>query len=169
MNRILIMLNVMLVLLLLSLGFVANSDAARFRATGGLSRFETLDLIGTLVKNPSGEILGFINHFAFDREGRAIFAILWQGVAEDIKAGRYVAVPISALSISRQQAAQVTVVLNLDRKGFDGAPTFDKTKDLNNTEWIASIYQYFGQTPYWTEEPALAAPAKGSPEGGFRY
>ncbi len=66
--------------------------------------------------------------------------------------------------------AEVTVVLNMDKETLDSAPDFDRTHDLNNTEWAARIYRYFGQTPYWMEEEAgKARPATNSPESGHNY
>lgn len=165
------MLTILVAISFLTLGFVADSNAAGSMAQGGVTTFETIDLLGTPVNNPAGEMLGTINAFVLDSQGRVDFVILWQGAPlEDINAGRYVAVPFSALSITRMGPAEVTAVLNMDKGTLYSAPSFDRTHDLNNTEWATSIYRYFGQTPYWTgEEAEEAGPATNSPEGGYDY
>ncbi len=164
-------LTILVVISLLSFGFVPDSKAAGDVFEWGFITSETIDLLGTPVNNPGGEILGIISSFENDYQDNIAFAILWQAVSlEDITAGRYVAVPFSALSITRMGPAEVTVVLNMDKGTLDSAPSFDRTNDLNNTEWATRIYQYFGQTPYWTEEEAgKAPPATISPEGGYDY
>ncbi len=64
----------------------------------------------------------------------------------------------------------MAVVLNIDKRTMDAAPSLENSKDLNNTEWAVSIYRYFGQVPYWAEDVAgKAGPAKNSPEGGYDY
>ena len=145
---------VLAVISLLSLGFALDSNAADSVFGWGLINTKTLDLLGTPVSNPAGEMLGTINAFVNDSEGHIAFVILWEGVPEDASSGRYLAVPFSALSVSGKESAQMTVALNIDKMTLDLAPSFDRTKDLNNTEWAASIYRYFGEVPYWTEEEA---------------
>ncbi len=172
MNKIL---TILAVICLLGFGFVACSNAEPFTFQWGSISSETIDLLGTPVYNPGGEMLGTINAFLIDSEGRVDFAILWQGaplkdIGEDIRAARYVAVPLSALSITRKGPAEVTVVLNMDRGTLDSAPSFDRTHNPNHSEWAVRIYRYFGQTPYWTEEEAgKAGPAANSSEGGQDY
>jgi len=147
-------LSILAVISLLSLGFASDSSAADSRFEWGVRSTATLDLLGTPVSNTAGEMLGTINAFVNDSEGHIAFVILWEGVPEDASSGRYLAVPFSALSVSGKESAQMTVALNIDKMTLDLAPSFDRTKDLNNTEWAASIYRYFGEVPYWTEEEA---------------
>lgn len=158
------MLTIFAVISLLGLRFASDSKAAGSTFEWGLTTSETIDLLGAPVSDPAGEMLGTINAFVNDSEGRVAFAILWQGVLGDINAARYVAVPFSALSISGKEPDQMTVVLNIDKRTLDAAPGLDNSKDLNNAEWAASIYRYFGQVPYWTaEEAGKAGPATNSP------
>jgi hypothetical protein len=165
------MLTILVVVCLLSFGFVADSNAAGFMFQWGFITSETIDLLGVPVNNRGGESLGIISAFENDDRGNIAFAILWQAAPlEDINAGRYVAVPFSALSITRMGPAEVTVVLNMDKGTLDSAPSFDRTNDLNNTEWATGIYRYFGQTSYWTEEESgKVRPATNSPDGGYDY
>ena len=161
------MLTILGVISLLGLGLASGSNAAGSTFEWGLTTSETIDLLGAPVSDPAGEMLGTINAFVNDSEGHVAFAILWQGVLGDNNAARYVAVPFSALSISGWEPEQMTVVLNIDKRTLDAAPSLDNSKDLNNTEWAISIYRYFGQMPYWTSEEAeKVGPATNSPEVG---
>jgi hypothetical protein len=162
------MLSILAIISLLSLGFVADSNAAGYMFEWGLMTSETIELLGTPVTNPAGEMLGTINAFVNDSEGHAAFVILWQDMLEDFKAARYVAVPFSALSISRTEPLQMTVVLNMDKAILDSAPSFDRINDLNNTEMATRVYRYFGQVPYWTEGGTEnPGSATSSQEGGY--
>jgi hypothetical protein len=165
------MLTVLAVISILSFSLIAESKATSPGFQWGLITTETINLLGTPVNNPAGEKLGTINAFVIDSQGNIALAILWEGVSGDINAGRYVAVPISVLSISEKELAKITVVLNMDRKTLDSVPGFDEAKDLNITQWAASLYRYFGQTPYWTEEEAgkESPAATNSSEGGYDY
>jgi len=64
-------------------------------------------LIGTQVRNSEGEMLGVINDFVADQEGRVIFAVLDHD-------SKFVAIPFSALSISEP---------NLRRRKLSSTPT----------------------------------------------
>ncbi len=163
---------ILAVISLWSVVFAAEASAVGPVFRWGVTTSETIDLLGSPVINPAGKMLGTVNAFVIDSQGHVAFAILWQGVLEDVNAGRYVAVPLSALSISGKEPAEMTVVLNVDKRTMDSAPGFDKPEGLNNLQWAARIYRYFGQTPYWTEEETgEAGPATNSPESGdgFQY
>ena len=146
------MVSILAVISLVGLGFAADSKAAESMFEWGSISSETIDLLGAPVNNPAGEMLGTVNAFVNDSEGHIAFVILWQDVLEDFNAARYVAVPFSALSIWRKEPWQIILVLNIDKKTLGSAPSFDKTKDLNDTAWAAGIYRYFGQVAYWTDE-----------------
>ncbi len=155
MNKMNKMLTILSAISFFCLGLAPDSSAAGFTFEWGLTSSETINLLGTPVTNPAGEMLGTINAFVNDSEGHIALAILWQGVLGDIgdiSVARYVAVPFSALSISETEPAQMTVVLNIDRRTLDAAPSLDNSRDMNSTDWAVSIYRYFGQVPYWTSE-----------------
>ncbi len=135
-------------------GFVAYSNPTDVMFKWAPVTSETLDLLGSPVRNLRGQTLGIITAFVVDSRGRIAFAILSQAQPEIIHVGISVPVPFSALSIRRMGPAEVKVVLNMEKGAMDSAPSFDGTNDLNNIEWAARIYQHFGQTPYWTEEEA---------------
>ena len=163
------MLTIFAVISLLSLRVAADAKAAASRFEWGSMTSEATELLGIPVNNPSGEMLGIIDALVNDSEGHVAFAILWRG-PWDLNPARYVAVPFKALSISGKEPTQMTVVLNINKRTLDSAPSFDKTRDLNNADWAASIYRYFGQVPYWTEEEAgNAGSTTNSTEGGYDY
>ena len=141
------MLTIFAVISLLSLRVAADADAAGSKFEWGSITSETTELLGIPVNNPSGEMLGIIDGFVNDLEGHVAFAVLWRG-PWDLNPARYVAVPFKALSISGKDPNQMTVVLNINQRTLDSAPSFDKTKDLNDTDRAARIYRYFGQVPY---------------------
>ncbi len=137
---------------LLSLGFegYSNSMPSLARKEGLPSTLT--DLIGTQVKNPSGDVLGTISDFTLDPMGLP-FAVIYQGAIEDFDVARYVAVPLNALSISGTKPGKKSVVLNIDRQELFAAPRFDRRKAMNMSlsQW-EKIYRYYGQVPYWKEE-----------------
>jgi len=167
MNKMLIIFSVVS---LLSLRFTADANAAGSMFEWGFITSETTELLGMPVKNPAGELLGIVDAFVNDSEGHVAFAILWRG-PWDLNPARYVAVPFKALSISGKEPDQMTVVLNINQRTLDSAPSVDRTKNLNDTDRAASIYRYFGQVPYWTGEEAGKTTPKGtnSPEGGYDH
>ncbi len=135
------MLSIFAVISLLSLGFATDSNASGSMFEWGFITSQTMELLGIPVINPAGEKLGIVDAFMDDPEGHVAFAILWIG-PWDINPARYVAVPFNALSISGNKSSQMTVVLNIDRRTLYAAPSFDKIKDLKNTDRAAGIYRY---------------------------
>ena len=158
MNKMLTMLSVVAVF---GLALVANAYAM-----GSMHKNEpTMDydvnhLIGAQVKNSDGEVLGSINDFVFDKEGRVIFGVLDHD-------SKYVAIPFSALSISGATPEEARVVLNVDKQKLDAAPEFDRAKAMTDRKWAGDVYRYFGQQPYWTEPEAQPERVPGS--GGVGY
>jgi len=119
-------------------------------------------LIGTQVKNFKGEMLGAINDFVVDQEGRIIFAVLDHD-------GKFVAIPFSALSISGSKTEELRVVLNADKEKLDGAPEFGRTRVMTDRRWAGDVYRYFGEQPYWTEKsetPPETPPGSNEWDGG---
>ncbi len=135
------MLTIFAVISLLSLRFPTDSNASGFTFEWGFMTSQTMGLLGIPVINPAGEKLGIVNAFMDDPEGHVAFAILWIG-PWDSNPARYVAIPFDALSISGTKPSQMTLVLNIDRRTLYSAPSFDKTKDLKNTDRAAGIYRY---------------------------
>jgi hypothetical protein len=109
-------------------------------------------LIGTEVKNPSGDVLGTISDFTLDPMGLPL-AVIYQGDIEEFDVARYVAVPLSALSISEAKSGEKSVVLDIDRQRLFAAPRFDRGKAMNMSlpQW-ERIYRYFRKVPFWKED-----------------
>jgi len=162
------MLVILVVVSLLGFGYVGSANGTSFMAQAEFT-CDTTDLIGAQVKNPAGETLGSISDVVFDPKGQPAVVILYQGDLQDLDFTRHVAVPFTALGIIGTEPSQMKVVLNLQKEELLSAPRFDRNKDLKNLSdmnWIAGIYRFYGQQPYWNEEESgEAAPAESSPEG----
>ncbi len=157
---------------LLSFGWAAESQAMGSMGKGSMGQkdqytaHETQALIGTVVVNKKGEDLGSISDFVIDSRGRVILAVLYQGPYDEMKEGKYVAIPFNTLAISGEEpeGLGVTVVLNMDKEQLESAPSFN-AQDLKDRKKMAEVYRYFGQVPYWTiDEARRAAPFAGPPD-----
>jgi len=104
------------------------------------------------VKNPQGEVLGTISDFVFAQDGRIVFAILCHECYGDSPIAKDVAVPLSALTISRMKANDLKVVLNVDPKKLDAAPAYHLAQGVADSRWAANVYRYYGQQPFWEEK-----------------
>ena len=135
---------------LLSLGFAADSHAGSSMAKMRLTEYGTTQLLGLGVNTPNGEELGRIFDLEIDPQGHITFALVVQNGFEDFP-GRVVAVPFSALTITKTKSQEIQVVLNVDKEKFYTAPNFS-AKNLDNRKWAAEVYRFFGQQPYWIEE-----------------
>jgi hypothetical protein len=140
------------VILLLCLGFSANSQAGSLIGPYGFREYDSTKLEGSIVKSLDGENLGRILNFEFDSLGRLDFAMVVQDGFWEFP-GRLVAVPFSALTFSKGKSGQVQVTLDADKELFFNAPSFN-TNDLDNRQWVTKMYRYFGEAPYWTKEGA---------------
>jgi hypothetical protein len=151
--------------ILIAVAFFSVMSSSALYAMGSspkekvMTRSEVTHLIGTEVKNPSGQVLGSIRDFVFDTNGQVLFAVLSYE-------NKSVAIPYRALSISSATKPE-EIVLNADKEKLDGAPAFDRQKAATDREWAADVYRYFGQQPYWTEEKAQPATPPGP--GGVGY
>lgn len=121
-----------------------SGQPGQFSQPGQLTR--TTDLIGTTVKDTNGETLGRVKDVVIDWPAtRIAYAVVAPVGASD----RYVAVPPSALE--HTDAAAKTVVLNTDKEKLSAAPGFTGASwpDPSDQTFLAQVYHYYGQTPYW--------------------
>ena len=119
----------------------------------GLMELNSLNLVGASVKNSHGKLLGIVNEILVDSDGHA-FAVINHGDYDLYgESGVNTPVPLEALRISQIKPGKESVVLNIDREHLDFAPFLDPTK-TNNRQYEASIYEYYGLRPYWTENGA---------------
>jgi len=110
-------------------------------------------IIGMTVQDPQGEKLGSINDITFDNHtGRVAFAVLGSGGIMGL-GEKYYAVPWKALSMN---TAGDALILNVDKEKLKNAPSFDKSNwpDFADRAWGMQIYRFYGQQPYWQEQPA---------------
>ena len=137
-------------------GFVFTNAYAGGRMSKDRFRsFETSKLIGTMVKDPTGESVGTIRDFVLDSNGHIDFVIL-SHYLDDFNSEyipyypippETVAVPFSAITIKPDEKI---AALKFSGSKLDFAPTFAKS-DLNNRKWAENDYRYYGLQPYWTE------------------
>lgn len=107
-------------------------SAAKSQATGQQAKVapaKATDLIGSTVRNDSGEDLGKISNLVIDRDGAVIFAILahggFLGVGEEV-----IPIPWRALRPGKEQSV---VVISMTQEQLKKAPNL-KEKDLANLD-----------------------------------
>jgi hypothetical protein len=64
-------------------------------------------------------------------------------------------VPFQELRIYHGKAGQYTVALKTDTEHLDFAPYLDPLQ-TNSRQYEASIYEYYGIQPYWTQSGGLS-------------
>ena len=133
---------------MLSFGFVASSHA--------LTTFDGTKLVGAMVKARDGVELGSIFDLVITSRGSVDFVIVSQvpppGVGD--WPGHIVAVPFSALIISKGISRELQVVFNADKEKFYEAPdapssVFHSGGQINLKK-VIELDRYFGVQPYWT-------------------
>lgn len=145
MNRVL---SLIAVVLILSLGFVAGSQANSMTQRG-FTTYDTTKLIGLTVKARDGVQLGQIFDLVVDSNGHVDFVIVSQPGFEE-SWGRLVVVPFSMLTISKAQSGKTSVVFNADKEKFYEGPDWGN-ENLANPKQAAAVDRYYGVQPYWTE------------------
>jgi hypothetical protein len=135
---------------ILSFGFVANSHAVTI--------FDGTKLEGAMVKARDGVELGSIRDLVITSQGNVDFAIVDQVVPPDWGVdpwpGHIVAIPFSALKISKGKSQELRVVFNADKEKFYEAPeapsSFFHNGGQVNLQTVTQLDRYFGVQPYWT-------------------
>jgi len=141
---------VLAVFSILSFGLAAHSHA--------LTMLDGTKLVGAMVKARDGVDLGRIFDVVIASEGDAGFAIVDQvvppGAEGDLWGGHVVAVPFSALTISKGNSRGLRVVFNADKEKFYEAPdapsVFFQNGGQVSPQEVIQIDRYFGVEPYWT-------------------
>lgn len=119
-----------------------NSDMIRPIALSATS------LIGNGVVNPEGEDLGKVEDIMMDiRAGRVAYVVLSFGGFLGL-GDKLFAVPWDALALDTNRKV---FVLNVKKETLKNAPGFDKDNWplTGDSDWLASIYQFYGFEPYW--------------------
>lgn len=111
-----------------------------------LELYQSTKLMGAEVQMPKGEEVAMINDLVIDPHGGRIAFVVLSNVVG--RGDTLVAVPFSDLS----RRAENVFVLNAKKSQVAVAPSFDELADLSNLSWAVTVYNYFGQHPYWTKE-----------------
>ena len=148
MNKTVLMLALVL---LLSLGLVAsNSYAAAATGRSGVMMFNSFDLLGAPVKDSHGEFVGIVNELLVDSGGHALAIVNHGDYDLAGPGGINTPVPFQELRIYKTKSDKDNIVLKMDTEHLDLAPYFDPTR-INSRKYEASIDEYYGIHPYWTE------------------
>lgn len=135
-----------------------QSGSAGAMRKGGFMETNSLNLVGASVENSHGRLLGIVNEIMVDSGGHA-FAVVNHGDADLYgDGGVNTPVPLEALRFCQTKSSTESAVFKaeqMDREHLDFAPFLDPTK-TNNRQYEASIYEYYGLRPYWTENGAGA-------------
>lgn len=115
-----------------------------------MSHEEVSSRLGREVKNAEGEHLGLVRDFLHDSEGRISFAIISTGGFLGFR-DKKVAVPYSALAFDNERQH---FICDVSTARFAEAPVFERGEKLMDQASAEEAYRYFGQRPYWTDEPA---------------
>lgn len=105
------------------------------------------------IMNLEGEDLGKVEEFFIDLEyGRVAYALVSFGGFLGM-GGKVHAIPWQAFSWSPQGTK---LVLNIDKQSLKDSPGFDRLnyQELSDRQWVAGVFKYFGQMPYWERERA---------------
>ena len=105
-------------------------------------------LTGDKVRNSQDEDLGKIEELMVDTAtGRIAYAVLsfggFLGVGD-----KFFAIPWAALRLDLQNEC---FILDVPKEKLKNAPGFDKSEwpNMADLRWGGSIYDYYGQEPYW--------------------
>ena len=122
------------------------------RAKGGI--VDSDEIVGCKVENPKGENLGKIESVMLDLgEGRVIYAVLsfggFLGVGDKL-----FPMPVDALSFrANEKGAVERCIIDVDKETLKNAPGYDKDNlpGAVDRSYAASVYTFYGFTPWWTE------------------
>jgi len=127
-----------------SSGFNTRTNRTRTDRTPG--EWERANkVIGKRVLSADNQKLGSIENVIVDLEsGRVLYAVVDTGLV-----GKKYAVPAGMFSHGQGDAFHV----NIDKEKLSSAPEFtrdiDKPEQLGQASYVNSVYQHFGQSPWW--------------------
>lgn len=105
-------------------------------------------IIGKDVESTAGENLGKIERLAIHlKSGQVAFAIVSLGNFPEI-GDKLFAIPWNALSIDKNK---MRIIFTISKDKLKNAPGFDENNwpDMNDSQWIAKIYRYYGYRVHW--------------------
>lgn len=131
-----------------TLSALAVQDTASASTSGqsnqGLGQVERgKQLIGKEVRSSDNKNIGKIDDLVVDlTSGHILYAVV--GASK----GKVAVAPEAFTSVQGN-----TVRANVDQQKLNGAPQFtsniDTAGQINRADFVASVYQYFGQAPWW--------------------
>jgi sporulation protein YlmC with PRC-barrel domain len=146
-------LSIIAVVLIFGLGFVPSSQANSM-VHRGFSTYHSTKLVGAIVKARDGVRLGQILDLVVDSNGHVDFAIVYELPPSyssdwvDPWPDHTVAVPFSALTISKGKSQETQVVLNTGKEKFYEAPevpsSFFHSVAWVNSQEVTKLDRYFG-------------------------
>ena len=112
------------------------------------------NVVGKDVKNLAEENLGEIKEVMLDKvSGKVAYVVLESGTFLGM-GGKLFAIPWSSLNYD---VTEECFRLNVDKEKIKTAPGFDKDNwpDMSDRTWGQSIFDFYGLSPYWSNESAL--------------
>ena len=141
---------------LFSAALVASSSyAAGTTGRSGFMMLNSSDLIGAPVTNSHGKLMAVVDEVRVDSGGHAFVVVNHGDYDLYGESGVDNPIPFEALQISKTKAGQETVILKTDMEHLDFAPYLNPLKK-ETREDEASIYEYYGIQPYWTQGGRLS-------------
>jgi len=134
---------VILVVALASFGVYARGMTGRNQSLS----CDRADLLGTLVKDSRGHVIGFV--YRVEKDGDQSFAIINHEVNPYYGEWEaYTPVPVGALKTATFSKSDpfITVAINKTEKQLEAAPAWDPAKMKDQT-FQAKIDKYFGARP----------------------
>ncbi len=111
----------------------------------------THDLVSAAVENSCGEVIGVVNGVMVDSRGHALVVINHGDYDIYGENGINTPVPFQELRISKTKDGQDIVSLKTDTEHLDSAPSLSYPLPTKSRQYEASIYEFYGINPYWTQ------------------
>ncbi len=105
------------------------------------------DIIGKNVENDNGEQVGTVEDLALDPVRDRVELVIIGSKSPRGSGAQFVAVPWDRLNVTERGP----VTLDLKGQSLSGAPQFNDAEwsRLRNPTWLADVYAYFDEQPYW--------------------
>lgn len=105
--------------------------------------------IGRTIQNKTGDNLGRLEDFAIDPDTGRIAYNVMSGTGSG-SSSKYYAMPPDSITMSRTGR---TATIDMDSDRLGKAPSFERDKwpNLADSTYGSTVYDYYGQRPYWTQ------------------
>jgi sporulation protein YlmC with PRC-barrel domain len=122
---------------------------------GTFMELKSRDLVGAAVEDSCGKVVGVVNEIMVDTQGHAFAVINYGDYDLYGEGGVNTPVPFQELTVSKAKRGQEAVILKTDLEHLDFAPYLDPLK-MDSRRYEASIYEFYGIQPYWTQGSGLS-------------